>query len=629
LKKSRLKRDSFAFICGLFCVSCAFLRRISCLALASALCLCGLMAGAQGGKAKAPVSSVPTYARDIKPVLQTRCVVCHSDATVSNPALSGGLSLASYAALQKGVTGAAPRSIYVAGKSADSEIYKRLVTPSTTKLMPKGGPPLPAAQIALFKKWLDAGAPAGDLPKETSSSVHPAANTLPMPANPGKQEVSVATRIEVTPDLRDKNTPKDAALAFALTIGPLPPVTALAYSPDGKQLLVGSYRAVTLWDTTTGKPTSCLTHLPGQVQSLAFRPDGAQFAVAGGMPGAAGEVRVYDAKTLALAGSPLGKHTDVVVSVAWNTEGTKLATGSQDKTARVWEWPSGKELQLFKDHSDAVTRVCFAPDSKSIYTASMDHTIRRYDVEKGQLLRLFSGHNEGIAALAVRPDGKRILSSGTEVNLRWWNTDDGNTTNNNGGHSSAVNEIVFSKDGKLIASASADQTVRIWDANSTGQTHTLRGASDWLYTVAISPDNKFTAGAGADGIVRIWETATERLRLALLAWPTPEKATAPEWAAITPEGFYDASPAWADRLHPLLAGQPLHAPRVADFVHTLRQPESVVKSWQGVALDPAKIPAAPPPVTPKKDADPKTTGTSKTPVAPKTPAGSPTTPPKK
>ena len=62
----------------------------------------------------------------------------------------------------------------------------------------------------------DAGAPAGDLSKEAASVVRPAANTLPMPPNPGKQEVSVATRIEVTPDLKDKNTPKDAALAFAL-----------------------------------------------------------------------------------------------------------------------------------------------------------------------------------------------------------------------------------------------------------------------------------------------------------------------------------------------------------------------------------------------------------------------------
>ena len=589
-------------------------------AFSVSLCLCGSNVPAQS-KAK-PAAGAPTYVKDIRPLLQERCVVCHSAATLSNPAASGGLALDTYEALSKGVvgkTGAKP--IFVANKSAEGELMARLTTTSPAKLMPKGGPPLSPAQIALFKKWIDAGAPAG----ETASGAAPSKPInvfFVMPANPAALDVRLATLLKPPADMLDKDAPKDAALAFALKIGPLPPITALAYSPDGKRLAVGTYRAVTFWDTTTGQPVACLTHLAGPVQSLSYRSDGTQLAIAGGSPGAKGDVRIYDTKTLAPVGPALEGHTDVVLSVAWNSDGTRLATGSQDKSARLWEWPSGKELKAFKDHGDAVTRVVFAPDGKSFYTGSMDHNVRRFDCEKGTIIRVFTGHNEGITALAVNADGKRIISSGTETPLRWWNTDTGDMTNNNGGHNGPVNDLLFSKDGKTLVSASADKTVRVWDGINTGQQRALEGSTDWLYAVAISPDAKFTAGAGADGILRIWETANGRLRLMLLQWPGEKPL--PEWAVFTPEGYYDASPGWASSLHPLVGTQLAHAPRLLDWTKALRQPESVVKAWQGAVLDAAKPPAAPAPPPAVKPTTPPNPKTNAPATPPKT-----TAPPKK
>jgi len=568
-----------------------------------------------------PAANAPTYARDIRPLLKARCVVCHNQSMVSNVMASGGLALDSYAALRKGVltkTGARP--ILAPSKSDASELIKRLMATSPTRMMPKGGPPLPPAQINLFKRWIDAGAPAGALEKETPAG-QPSLAALPMPANLGELEVRLATHIKPTPDLIQKDTPKDAALAFALKVGPLAKVTALAFSPDGKRLAVGSYRSVLFWDTTTGKPAAWLTRLPGPVESLAFRPDGTLLAVAGGFPALAGEVRVYDAKTLRPVGPALTGHADVVYSVAWSPDGARLATASHDKSARVWEWPSGKESKAFRDAADPVTRVCFAPDGKSLYTASLDHNVRRYDLNTGQVIRTFSGHNEGVLALALSPDGKNLVSSGTEPNLRWWNPESGDTTRNSGGHQEAVNEIVFSKDGKFLASASADRTVRLWDAGNGGEQRALEGAGDWLYTVAISPDGKWVAGAGGDGITRLWEAATGRLRLSLLAWPPAGKSPAPEWAAITPEGYYDASPAWAARLRPLLAGKPVTAPRVVDFLPTLHQPANVLKSWQGATLEPAKLPE-PPAKSPTKSPAPAPAA-NKTPQAASAPPARP------
>lgn len=534
-------------------------------------------------------------------------MVCHNAASLNTPAVSGGLALDSYAALQKGVVlpGKA-HALYTPGKIGGSELLRRLTTSSPIQLMPRGGPPLPPAQVLLFKRWIEAGAPAGKLTSEASvSTAQP--DALPMPANPGAEELFFLTQIKPPSDLLDKKSSKDSVLSFALKVGPLSPITALAYSPDGTRLAVGGYRAVTLWDTVQGKPLACRTHLAGQVQSLAFRPDGALLAVAGGVAGGAGETRVFDATTLAPVGAALTGHADVVYQVCWSSDGKRLATAGQDKTARLWEWPSGKALKVFRDHSDAVMCVCLTADGKFLYTASQDHNVRRFDTATGQTLQTFSGSAEAVTALAVSPDGNGVVSSGPEQRLRWWNLSSGETSRYSDGSAGPVNALTFSKDGKLLASVAADRAVRLWDAGNGGQQRALEGAGDWLYAVAISPDGKFAAGAGADGVVRLWETATGRLRLSLLAWPPTEKtagsasaeAAPTAWAVLTPEGFFDTASGWTARVRLTLAGAPIPTPRRADFLTALRQPQNVQNAWHGAPMKAAELPALPkPPIVP-------------------------------
>jgi len=538
-------------------------------------------------KSTVSAGSAQTYSQDIRPILQARCIVCHSSGAVTNVAVSGGLALDSYAALMQGVAGLKPTMVVVAGKSVASPLYARLVASSPTRLMPRGGPALPAAQIALIKRWIDANAPSGDLAKDTSVA-KVSDDALPMPLNRLAVDVTVPTRAELPAGTLEKGT---TTLAIALKIGPLPPITALAYSPDGKKLAIGAYRAVAIWDTATGQPVNCITHLPGAVLALSFRPDGTVLAVGSGVPGASGDIRLFDTKTWTSTGKPFGGHGDVVVSVCWSSDGTRIASGSQDKSAHVWEWPSAKELRVFKDHSDGVSRVCFSPDGKSLYTASLDHNARRFDVDKGGLVRLFTGHNEAITALAISPDGKRLVTAGGEPNLRWWNVETGETTNNNGGHGGPVADVTFAKDGTLVASASADKTLRLWDGGNTQPKRALEGSSDWLYATAISPDDRFVMGGGADGIVRAWEVATGKLRLSLLFWPPAKDASAFDWAVITPEGFVDGSPGWNGKLTASNLAKGVAPASVQASIRTLVQPPSVVKAWHGTALEVVKFPS--------------------------------------
>ncbi len=572
------------------------------LPLAFSLLLCvGFRVEAQSQpSAKSPTL---TYIKDIKPLLKDRCIVCHNREALKNPALSGGLALDTFAGLREGIKGKSP---FVSGKSAESALFKRLSVTSPTLLMPRGGPPLSKEQIALVKQWIDSGAATGDLSKE--SLVVAKATLEPLPANVGLQDVVIQTKIAPTPDLREKTTPPNATLAAVLKVGPLPAITALAYSPDGSLLAVGTYHAVTLWDMKTAKPIACITEVQGAAQSVAFRPDGQVIAIACGQPGVSGEVRLYDVKAQKYIEPALTGHTDMLYSVAWSKDGKLLATGSHDKTARIWDASNGKELQALKEHSDAVSRVCFSPDGNTLYTASFDRNVRSFDVKDGKLIRSYTGSTEAIYALALSLDGKTLIAAGIDSTMRWWNADDGNNFRNTNVLNKPVNEIALSRDGKFFVAADGEGKARYWNAENGNYHQAFEGDSDWLYSVAISPDGKSIAAAGADGLVRIWQKESYRLRLYLASWYPAPKTDKQDWIAVTPEGYFAASPTWEAKSRLTLASKDLSPTQIKTLRPLLLSSENVQKALEGKPIDPFKMPDPPAKPQPPKAAPEKAKG---------------------
>src|SRR5207248_7910399 len=119
---------------------------------------------------------------------------------------------------------------------------------------------------------------------------------------------------------------KDAKLGLSLPVGPLPPITAIAYSPDGRYMAAGSYRSVFIWDMNEGRVARTLTEPVGTVHSVAWSTDGSRFVEAGGAPGALGEMRLFDVKADYKSMPPLTGHTDVVYGVSFSQDGTRLAS---------------------------------------------------------------------------------------------------------------------------------------------------------------------------------------------------------------------------------------------------------------------------------------------------------------
>lgn len=513
----------------------------------------------------------PTYWQDIRPVFRKHCTVCHSMKNVGELDVSGGLALDTFAATMKGSGGPVVRP----KESADSLLVKLLTTDNVKRRMPLDAPPLPKETIDLVRRWIDTGANEGKQPDAAAETL-----TAAKSAATRKLDMLLATAAIPPAGLLGKIPP--AKLEVGLKIGPLSPVAAVAFSPDGQLLASGSYGQVAIWDLSAGKLAKVLHNVLGAVNDLRFSPDGKILAVAGGQPSAKGDLRVYQTSDWKLLGVLRG-HDDVVFSVAFSPNGKQLASASFDHLLGVWDVEQLKLVKTYKAHSDFVYAVAFAPSGQHLYSASKDRTVQITDLATGKSVFTFSGMDQDVMAVAVSPDGKNVVSSGFETGIYWWNPQTGERVKVQGGHGVAVHELAFSKDGKKLVSAGGDRTVRIWDGQAGTVVRTISVGSI-VYAAAISPNNKLIAAGSFDGITRVYDEATGR-QLASLVTVRGEGVQA-EWLALTPEGFASGSDQLVALARWRMSGQEVNG---APLWPTLRRPEQVAKALRGEPVGDVKF----------------------------------------
>ncbi|KAJ8067042.1 hypothetical protein OCU04_004422 [Sclerotinia nivalis] len=199
-------------------------------------------------------------------------------------------------------------------------------------------------------------------------------------------------------------------------------------------------------------------------------------------------------------------HSAWVSSVAFSSDGTKVASGSGDDTIRLWDTVTGKSLQTFEGHSDSVSSVAFSSDGTKVASGSDDHTIRLWDTVTGKSLQTLEGHSGRVSSVAFSSDGTKVASGSDDYTIRLWDTVTGKSLQTLEGHSGWVSSVAFSSDGTKVASGSGDYTIRLWDTVTGKSLQTLEGHSNRVTSVAFSPDGTKVASGSFDHTIRLWDT---------------------------------------------------------------------------------------------------------------------------
>ena len=323
-----------------------------------------------------------------------------------------------------------------------------------------------------------------------------------------------------TASLHAENAPK-----FVELKGHTVEVYSATFSPDGKKIVTASEDGVRIWDAESGKEMHKWTTFPLGAMSAYFSSDGKTILTTHVVG-----VVIRDAETGKVLRNLRG-HTGIINTAVFSPDGTKIVTASYDKTARIWDTETGKELHKLEGHTGFVMSAAFSPDGKKVITsgsgngvmtigggllfsertlvAEDDKTYRIWDVETGKELKKSKEHLNGIDSAAFSPDETKIITTGTTSGADIWDAVTGKQLYQLNEAVAimhfAIESACFSPDGKkIVTTAHTLRHAQIWDAESGKKLQKLEGHTDRISSAVFSPDSKKVATASWDKTARIW-----------------------------------------------------------------------------------------------------------------------------
>lgn len=314
-------------------------------------------------------------------------------------------------------------------------------------------------------------------------------------------------------------------------------ITAVTFSPDGKQILTGSAdNSLRLWDANTYKELRQLQGMQARVTAVLYAPDGKSI-VAGCQTGM---VSAWDTGNFQ---QRLSMHAgrNSATALALSPDGRNLISGGEDRRMFVRDISNGLFHRVIHGHAGAIHALSFSSDGRHIASAAADKSVRIWDSTNGQEVRKFDTGTESAQSVAYAPDGKQ-LAAGTKDAVYVWEASTGKQLHKMPGHKGMVNAIAYSKDGKMLATAGDDGDVLVWDATAGRLLRRLGKHGKAVRGVAFSPVGKVLASVGDDNQLYLWDVSP---RIFLPAKPVDltEKDLTGLWETLAGNDFAKAGEA--------------------------------------------------------------------------------------
>jgi len=404
-----------------------------------------------------------SFREHVAPILQTHCLACHGAKRSE-----GGYRLDTAEYLFKaGDSGQQP---IVPTRSSESEVLTRVCSADESIRMPVDSEPLKAETIELLRQWIDEGASVGDIIQSDPLWL-------------------------VIPPVRYPSAP----VHYPVLI----PVTALAFSDDGSQIVSSGYHEALVWNVPDGTLAQRFENQVQRIYSIVNLTSGNKIAIAGGTPGTSGEIRVID-RTTGGVEQVISRSNDVVLDVALRPGVNEMAVGMTDNTIRLFDLNNWNERRVLMGHADWVTQVCFSDDGTKLGSASRDKSAKVFDAVSGDLLISYPGHTSAVRGVAHVPGSTQWMSVGADNKWHRWELE------------GAKKIAVLGFGGEPNKFLKVDQSVlvpcndqcwyRIELANNT-ISRKQAGQSGAIASVAYHPATSRVATGSMDGTIYVWNWA--------------------------------------------------------------------------------------------------------------------------
>ena len=301
------------------------------------------------------------------------------------------------------------------------------------------------------------------------------------------------------------------------------PIWSIQFSPDGKHLAVGTYQWVQLWDIQAKTVIHDFEPHAGAVRCLEFSGDGKTLFAGGGLPSQEGEVRIWNVETAELIDT-LGLHGDTIESITVSPDDSKLLTASMDAVGVVVSLSDREVKETLTQHVGRMLAIDYRADGKYFATGSEDKSVKVWNPQTYEVLVSFDLNDDAVYTVAFAPEENIVVSGSADNAIRSWRIIESRRKSGEIRTEGALNRVYNGHQGPIYSvdcgtwnnqvifvSGSADALVIVWNLRSGNQEYNFNQSTDEVYTVDLSPDGQFVAAGGRDGIARIWSLSDGNL----------------------------------------------------------------------------------------------------------------------